>query len=120
MGEIMSKKNDVTIRSRALLFACVLVGTVICAGCADPETSRLAVGSKAMVLGHYRDQKGAYVRGIEGMVYPTAEDGTRVTVVNDEEQPDRNWGTREVRVRILDGPLRDRTGEITRFSLRPE
>lgn len=98
------------------------VGLIMLAGCGDPDTSRMAVGSRAMVIGHYKEdgRHGATVHGIEGMVYPQAEDGTMVKVVGDDADLEHDWSTREVTVRILDGPLKERTGTITRWSLRPE
>jgi hypothetical protein len=92
------------------------------AGCSDPETSRLAIGSKAMVIGHKVEgtRDGGDTADIEGMIYPWVDDGTPVKVVGDDDKPGERQGIRKVRVRILEGPLKERTGTITRWSLRPE
>jgi hypothetical protein len=106
-------------------FSIIVGGLLLAAalpGCGDPEESRLAVGSKAMVIGHKVEgtRQGGDTADIEGMIYPWVDDGTLVKVVGDDDDQEHGWKTRKVRVRILDGPLKERTGTITRWSLRPE
>jgi hypothetical protein len=93
--------------------------TMLSGDCGDPETSRLAVRSNAIVLDRYKKYGGVRV-DIEGMDFPLAEDGTRVTVVNDEREDGLPSGLRKVRVRFREGALAERNGTITRWSLRPE
>lgn len=106
-------------------FPVILVATMAassCPGCGDLEASRMAVGSKAMVIGHKVEgtREGGDTVDIRDMIYPWVDDGTMVKVVDDTDDQEHGRKTRKVRVRILDGPLKERTGTITRWSLRPE
>jgi hypothetical protein len=101
------------------------VVAVCLAGCStpDPESSRLAIGSEAVLFSTEKD--GPYVhdlsedarvmRGLDGRSIPA---GTKVRVVEDaivDEHPT----LRDVRIILLESEWRGATGKVFRKYLRP-
>lgn len=76
---------------------------IMLTGCGDPESSRLSVGSRAIVIKHER-----------------LSPGTHITVVSDEADPDRDRKGREVQVHFDDGEYSGSAGGVVRSCLRPQ
>jgi len=86
----------------------------------DPVSSRLSLGSKAILYADDADTVFTMLspRGGAGqneICFPTV--GTSVVVVDDSNR-DEGDGRREVKVRIEDGAYGDRVGMVSRKNLR--
>lgn len=96
-------------------------GAFIMAGCGDPATSRLPVGSRAMAVDHYKHpgSRGLFLEETGRDIYPEVVYGTHLSVVDDSADPEHDWGTRKVLVHVEDGEHRGITGKATRHELHP-
>src|SRR4051812_45258339 len=90
----------------------------IIAGCGDTQTSRLAIGTQAIaVQGESTVEDAIFVEGTGDLLYVNLAQGTHMTVVNDEDDPGRDWATRKVLIHIEDGEHRGKTGKLTRWHI---
>jgi hypothetical protein len=90
------------------------LGLALFAGCGNPETDRLAPGSRAVIV----DPEGR----TETYLMPRlvrVPVGSRVTVTADGQQTSGSAEYRDVTIHIDDGPAAGETAKISRLYLRP-
>lgn len=100
---------------------------LLLSGCGNPETTRFSTGDRAIIFEHSSSGGERYdgvwlekcIDAKNMFPGPKLGYGTHISIVEDAEQPDRERGTRAVRVHVEDGPYAGFSGEVTRWSLRP-
>lgn len=97
-----------------------LLLVLLLAGCSDPETSRLAVGSKGFLVD--RSNVGeVMVMGPDRAFFVGI--GTHVTVADDTAEPSdpralTTW--RKVKIHVEEGPAKGSSGQVDRRDIHPE
>lgn len=98
----------------------VPAAALLTAGCADPESSRLAVGRKVLAISHNKEHDRLYLSNAGNGIPPAIVQGTHLIVVDDTADPEHDWSSRRVKVHVEDGDAKGMTGVLTRWDLRPE
>jgi hypothetical protein len=90
---------------------------ILASGCGDPESSRFAIGQKVLAIPHKKDDDRVF---LDHDAFKALTAGTHLTVVRDEDDPTKDWTSRQVHVHVDDGAFNGLDGKVTRWSLRAE
>jgi hypothetical protein len=99
----------------------VAAALIVVAGCeaGDPETVRMEAGSRAMLVIHNPEYETVLLERASDGIRWGLPPGTRVTVVDDRDDPEHGWRTRDVRVHVDEGARAGASGVVTRWDLHP-